>query len=51
MGYSKYPEIYKSYIVTVPQLSLEKVRNPELWPEGVYVSNFLYNLAKKKEVS
>ncbi|KAK9876260.1 hypothetical protein WA026_012559 [Henosepilachna vigintioctopunctata] len=49
MGYSKYPNIYKSYIITVPSNILEKIKEPQLWPEGTSISNFLYQLAKSKE--
>ncbi|CAH0560636.1 unnamed protein product [Brassicogethes aeneus] len=42
MGNSKHPEIYKSYIITVPETIIEKVKKPELWPEGASISNFLY---------
>ncbi|KAK9886329.1 hypothetical protein WA026_015841 [Henosepilachna vigintioctopunctata] len=49
MGYSTYPNIYKSYIITVPSNILEKIKEPQLWPEGTSISNFLYQLAKPKE--
>ncbi|KAK9893111.1 hypothetical protein WA026_023831 [Henosepilachna vigintioctopunctata] len=49
LGYSKYPDIYKSYIITAPSSLHENIKKPELWPEGTIISNFLYNLAKSRE--
>ncbi|CAH0562886.1 unnamed protein product [Brassicogethes aeneus] len=46
-GYSKHPNIYKSYIITVPSTAVENLKNPALWPEGACVSSFLYSLAEK----
>lgn len=46
-GFSKYPEIYKSYIVTVPVTDLQKIKQKEFWPEGANISNFLFHLQKK----
>lgn len=45
---SKYPELYKSYVITVPETKLDEVKQPELWPEGACVGNFLYHLAKTR---
>ncbi|KAL3270055.1 hypothetical protein HHI36_009113 [Cryptolaemus montrouzieri] len=47
-GFSKHPDVYKSFIVTTPQEV--KVKQPELWPEGASVSNFLYRPMKIKEM-
>ncbi|KAK9876251.1 hypothetical protein WA026_012550 [Henosepilachna vigintioctopunctata] len=48
MAYSKYPNIYESYIITVPSNIVEKIKEPQLWPERTSISHFLYQLAKSK---
>lgn len=49
LGYSKYPELYKSFIITVPETDIAEIKKPELWPEGACVSNFLYHLMRNRE--
>ncbi|KAL3275116.1 hypothetical protein HHI36_019887 [Cryptolaemus montrouzieri] len=50
IGFSKHPDVYKSFIVTTPQDVLDEVKQPDLCPEGASVSNFLYRLMKIKEM-
>lgn len=49
LGYSKYPELYQSYVVTVPATKIDEIKRPDLWPEGACVSNFLYHLVRSRE--
>lgn len=47
---SKYPEHYSSFKVTLDLHNFEKAMNPELWPNGAYVTRF-FHPRKKNQVA
>lgn len=44
---SKFPEIYKSFKVTLNRDNYEAVMAPEIWPAGVRVDRFFYRREQK----
>lgn len=48
---SKRPEEYSSFKISVPRAKIEKIKNPEIWPEGVQINPFLFHLWKRNLIS
>lgn len=46
---SKYPDVYSSFKVSVPETFASQVTLPETWPEGVCVNRFLVHLSVRKQ--
>lgn len=44
---SNRPEEYSSFEISVMSADSDKVKNPDLWPEGTRINNFLFHLFKK----
>lgn len=44
---SKHPNVYSSFKVSVLESELEKIKSPEIWPQGVCVDRFLFRLQKQ----
>ena len=45
---SKRPDEYTSYKISCKMEDLEKLKNPEIWPEGVRLNRFLFNISQKR---
>ncbi|KAK9871499.1 hypothetical protein WA026_012870 [Henosepilachna vigintioctopunctata] len=45
---SRKPDEYSSFRISVPKNDTEKLRNADIWPEGVIVSPFLFRLYQHK---
>lgn len=46
---SKHPEEYTSFKVSVPQDYVDKIQNPDTWPQYACVNRFFGRLVKKKQ--
>lgn len=46
---SRRPEEYSSFKVGVPTRDFEALKNPEIWPEGSKINNFLLHLSQRKK--
>lgn len=44
---SNRPEEYSSFKISVQEGDFEKIKNPEIWPEGTCINNFLFRLARR----
>lgn len=47
---SKYPQYYSSFKVMINLANVEQAMNPEIWPEGCYVTRF-FHPRRKNQVS
>lgn len=46
---SNRPDEYSSFKVSVPSSEFEKLKDPNLWPEGTRINNFLFRLMKNHQ--